>query len=135
MPDYPRPCPRCGLLTEEEGFGIDRSKASGRKSHCRACDRRHGRAYYDAHREEQRASRLAAKEAAREGERKEFEKLSRERIAAAHRAHAEGVRRQRELFAEIGVPDVEPRERNFPELGTVIASIRRRMAIDEKEVD
>jgi hypothetical protein len=103
MPDYPRPCPRCGVMTEEEGFGIDRSKGSGRKSHCRACDRRHGRAYYGAHREEQRAARLAAKEAAREAELKALERVHRKRIAAAHRAHAEGVRRQKKLFAELGI--------------------------------
>ena len=34
-----RACSRCGVLTAEADFGADRSKKSGRKSHCRACER------------------------------------------------------------------------------------------------
>ena len=34
-----RACSRCGVLTAEADFGADRSKKSGRKWHCRACER------------------------------------------------------------------------------------------------
>jgi hypothetical protein len=39
-------------MTAEADFGVDRSKASGRRSYCKACDRQRGRAYYAAHRDE-----------------------------------------------------------------------------------
>jgi hypothetical protein len=51
-------------MTAKAGFGVDRSKAGGRRSYCKACDRRRGRAYYDAHKDELYAERLAAREAA-----------------------------------------------------------------------
>ena len=61
MPDYPRP--KCGLPTEREGFARDGHKASRRKSHCKACDRKKAAAYYAWHREE----KLARMEAKRRG--------------------------------------------------------------------
>jgi hypothetical protein len=64
VPNYPRPCPRCVVMTVEADFGLDRSKASGRRSYCKACDRRRGRAYYDARKDELYAQRVAAREAA-----------------------------------------------------------------------
>ncbi len=68
MPDYPRPCPKCGVLTEREGFAADRHATAGRKAHCKACDRRRAAAYYAAHREEMYAARVAAREAAYEAD-------------------------------------------------------------------
>jgi hypothetical protein len=59
MPSYPRRCPKCGLMREEEGFGVDRSKTSGRKSHCKTCDRERAKAYYAEHRDELYARREA----------------------------------------------------------------------------
>ncbi|HEX3609334.1 MAG TPA: hypothetical protein VHU14_06670 [Solirubrobacterales bacterium] len=44
-------CPRCGLAFTPADFAIDRSKASGDKSHCKDCDRRRFRSYYPANRE------------------------------------------------------------------------------------
>jgi hypothetical protein len=64
MPSYPRRCPKCGVMTEEEGFGVDRSKTSGRKSHCKTCDRERAKAYYAEHRDELYARREAVREAA-----------------------------------------------------------------------
>src|SRR4029453_17808009 len=63
MPSYPRACPKCGVLTAEEGFAIDRNAAAGRKSHCKACDRQRRKAYYDAARTKWNAERKAAREA------------------------------------------------------------------------
>jgi hypothetical protein len=83
MPSYPRPCSKCGVLTEEEGFGIDHSKTSGRRSYCTSCDRRRGRAYYDARKDELYAKRAAAREAAWEAELEAQEDESRKRVAAA----------------------------------------------------
>jgi hypothetical protein len=51
-------------MTEEEGFGVDRSKTSGRKSHCKTCDRERAKAYYAEHRDELYARREAVREAA-----------------------------------------------------------------------
>ena len=39
-------------MTAEDGFSIDRTKAGGRKSHCKICDRQHADAYYAEHRAE-----------------------------------------------------------------------------------
>jgi hypothetical protein len=110
MPDYPRPCPKCGVLTEEAGFGVDRSKASGRRAHCRECECRRKKAHYAAHRDELRAARLAAKEAALQAELRGLETVQRKRVAAARKAHAAGVRRQKALLRELGVPDVSAEE-------------------------
>jgi hypothetical protein len=44
-------CPKCGQMRPLSEFALDRSKASGRKSHCRDCDRAKSRAYYVANRE------------------------------------------------------------------------------------
>ena len=71
MPEYPRPCPRCDVLTEKAGFAIDRSKAGGRRSYCKACDRKRGRAYYGTRKDELYAQREAVREAARQAHLKE----------------------------------------------------------------
>jgi hypothetical protein len=39
-------------MRAEAGFGVDRSKAGGRRSYCKARDRRRGRAYYDVRKDE-----------------------------------------------------------------------------------
>jgi hypothetical protein len=64
MSDYPRLCPRCRELLGEEAFAVDHSKASGRKSHCRDCDRARARSYYQEHRDERRARHEAKRDAA-----------------------------------------------------------------------
>jgi hypothetical protein len=51
-PSYPRPCLCCGVMSGEADFAIDRSKAGGRKSYCKACDRKRGRAYYETRNDE-----------------------------------------------------------------------------------
>lgn len=54
---YPSPsqngwkCPKCGEDRGEADFARDASKASGRKSYCRACDREKGKSYYALHRD------------------------------------------------------------------------------------
>jgi len=44
-------CPVCKQDKEPEDFYIDRSKASGLRSPCKACDLEKSRAYYQANRE------------------------------------------------------------------------------------
>ena len=110
MPDYPRPCPKCGVVTEEEGFAVDRSKPGGRKSSCKACDRRRRKIYYQAHKDELYAQRAAAPEARRQAELAELAVEQRKRVAAAKKLHAAQVRRQKEFLRSIGVPDVSPDE-------------------------
>ena len=39
-------CPRCGEAKPVSAFARDRSKASGRKSHCKACDAAKSRRWY-----------------------------------------------------------------------------------------
>lgn len=97
-------------MTAEAGFGVDRSKASGRRSYCKECDRRRGRAYYDTHRDELYAQREAVREAARQAELKALEKEHRKRVAANKKLHDAQVRRQKEYLRSIGVPDVRPEE-------------------------
>ena len=97
-------------MTAEADFAIGRSKASGRKSHCKACDRRRGNAYYDAHRAELHARSEAVREAAREAYFKELEKEHRKRISAQKKIHAAPVRRQKEYLRSIGFPDLSPEE-------------------------
>jgi hypothetical protein len=55
-------------MTAKAGFGVDRSKTGGRRSYCKACDRRRGRAYYDAHKDDLYAQREAVREAAWQAE-------------------------------------------------------------------
>jgi hypothetical protein len=110
MPSYPRPCPKCGVTTDEDGFGIDGSKSSGRKSYCKACDRRRSSAYYTEHRDEFRARREAVREAEWQAHLKELEKEHRKRRAAQEKIHAAQVRRQKKFLRSIGVPDLSPEE-------------------------
>jgi hypothetical protein len=79
-------------MTEEDDFGVDCSKASGRRSYCKECDRRRGRAYYAEHWDELQAKREAAREAAWEAELKELEKENRRRVAANKKLHDAQVR-------------------------------------------
>jgi hypothetical protein len=110
MPSYPRPCPKCGVMTEEEGFSLDRHAAAGRKSHCRACDRQRRKVYYAAHKDGWNAERQAAREAAWQAERKALEREHRKKVAAVKRQAEAGARRQKELLRELGVPDLSPEE-------------------------
>lgn len=51
-PDSTKSCSNCGDVLELDEFPRDRSKADGRKSICRACDRAKAKAYYEANREQ-----------------------------------------------------------------------------------
>src|SRR3954470_8059171 len=97
---------RCGVLTAEADFGADRSKKSGHKTHCRACER----ADDASRKDELQARRDAVREAARQARLKELEEAHREKVAAAHPEHAAGVARQKKLLRELGVPDWSPEE-------------------------
>jgi hypothetical protein len=97
-------------LTVEADFGLHRSKACGRRSYCKACDPRRGRAYYDARKDELHTRRAAAREAAWQADLEAQEEESRKRVAAARRLHAAQVRRQKEFLRSIGVPDLSPEE-------------------------
>jgi hypothetical protein len=110
MPDYPRPCPKCGVLAERDGFAADRHAPSGRKSHCRECDRKRAAAYYDAHKDELYAQREAVREAAWQAELEALAVEHKKRVAAQKKLHAAQVRRQKEFLRSIGVPDLTPEE-------------------------
>ena len=97
-------------MRAEDGFAVDRSKASGRKSHCRECDHRRCQAWYDAHKDVLYAERQAVREAAWQAHLKELEKESRKRVAVAKRVAEAGARRQKELLRSLGVPDLTPEE-------------------------
>jgi len=104
---YPRKCPGCGVLTEENGFHRDRSQPSGRKSRCRACHSRDVKVWNDAVRKPRRLARLAAERAAEEAVlKKEWAR----RRKATEKAAEEGARRQKEFLRSIGVPDLSPEE-------------------------
>lgn len=104
---YPRECPGCATLTPEDGFGVDRHQSSGRKSRCRACQRRDVKAYYTAVR---KPRRLAALEAEHAAEMKVLEREHKRRLEAVHKEAVEGARRQKALLAELGVEDVSGEE-------------------------
>lgn len=110
MPSYPKPCPKCGVIRAEDGFSIDRSKASGRKSHCKICDRQRAQAYHDTHKDELYAKREAVREAAGQAELKALERRHRRKVAAARKLHDAQVRRQKAFLRSIGVPDPSPEE-------------------------
>ena len=97
-------------MTEEEGFAVNRSKPSGRKSCCKACDRGRRKIYYGAHKDELYAQRAAAREARRQAELAELAVEQRKRVAAAKKLHAAQVRRQKDVLRSIGVPDLGPEE-------------------------
>jgi hypothetical protein len=82
MPSYPRPCPRCGVVTEKSDFPVDSSKASGHKSYCKDCDRRYGRSYFDSRRDELYAQREAVREAAWQAELEALVEEHQRRVAA-----------------------------------------------------
>ena len=97
-------------MTAEADFGVDRSKTSGRRSYCKACDRRRGRAYYDAHKDELYAERLAAREAVRRAELEALAVEHKKRVAAQKEPHAAQVRHQKAFQRSIGVSDLSPEE-------------------------
>ena len=110
MPSYPRPCPRCGVVTAESDFPLDSSKASGRKSYCKACDQKRGRAYYAAHRDELYAQREAVREAASQAELEALAVKNKKRVAEQKKLAEALARRQKEFLRSIGVPDLSPEE-------------------------
>jgi hypothetical protein len=110
LPEYPRPCPRCGIVTAEDGFAVDRSKASGRKSHCRECDRRRCQVWYDAHKDALYAQREAVREAAWQAHLAALAQMHRKKVAAAKKEAEAGALRQREFLRSLGVPDLSPEE-------------------------
>jgi hypothetical protein len=103
MPDYPRPCPKCGQVLERDGFAVDRHAVAGRKSHCKECDRRRQRAYYDDHKDEWNAQRKAQREAAYEADLEQRIAEKRPRIEAEIKRHAAQVRAQADYLRSIGV--------------------------------
>ena len=46
----PCKCVSCGEALRADEFYVDRSKASGRRSFCKSCDRARARRYYGDHR-------------------------------------------------------------------------------------
>jgi hypothetical protein len=104
MPNYPKPCPSCGVVTAESDFGVDRSKASGRRSHCKACERERGQAYYERVRDDLYAQRKATREAARQAELEALAVEHKKRVAAAKKLHAAQTRRQKEFCARSAYP-------------------------------
>jgi hypothetical protein len=110
MPEYPRPCSKCGVETAEADFPVGSGKASGRKSYCKPCDRRRSQAWYDTHKDELNAARVAAREAAWQAELEAMVPEHKKRVAAAKKEHEAGVRRQKEFLRSIGVPDLSPEE-------------------------
>jgi hypothetical protein len=97
-------------MTAEADFSVDRSKTGGRRSYCKACDRRRGRAYYEAHKYELYAERAAAREAAWQAELEAQAEEQRKRSAAVKKLHAAQVRHQKEFLRSVGVPDLSPEE-------------------------
>jgi hypothetical protein len=89
-------------MTAEADFPVDSSKASGRKSYCKACDQKRGRAYYAAHRDELYAQRQAVREAAWQAELEALAVEHKKRLAAMKKLHAAQARRQKELLRSIG---------------------------------
>jgi hypothetical protein len=107
MSTFPRECTSGGVITPEEGFYLDRSSSSGRKSRCKTCYRRDVNAYNDAVR---KPRRIAVLEAEFEIKMKALERERKRRVRAARKAAEEGAKRQRELLRELGVPDLSPEE-------------------------
>jgi len=97
-------------MTAEANFGVDRSKTGGRRSYCKACDRRRGRAYYDAHKDGLYARRDAVRKAVWQAELEALAVEHKKRVAAMKKLHAAQVRRQKEFLRSIGVPDLSPEE-------------------------
>ncbi|MGI9019199.1 MAG: hypothetical protein ACR2G3_00620 [Solirubrobacterales bacterium] len=57
-------CPDCGETKDVRAFAVDPSKASGRRSYCKPCDRARARAAYEANAGERRAKANARNAAA-----------------------------------------------------------------------
>ena len=88
---------------ERDGFAVDRHAAAGRKSHCKECDRRRQRAYYNAHKDEWNAERQAARQAAYDAELEQRITQKRATIEGARKRHAAQERAQAEYLRSIGV--------------------------------
>jgi hypothetical protein len=97
-------------MCDMNDFSVDRFKSSGRRSRCRDCDNRRGKAYYAAHRDELYAEREAAREKASRDQLEALEKEHKRRVAATKRLLAAQVRRQKEFLRSIGIPDLSPEE-------------------------
>jgi hypothetical protein len=82
---YPRPCPVCGVLTDEEGFPRDRTQPSGRKSRCKTCHSAGAETYYH----DVRRPRL---QAAFEAERRAEEKIRQREPRKTAPSRAQGSR-------------------------------------------
>jgi hypothetical protein len=91
-------------MREEEGFGVDRSKTSGRKSHCKTCDRERAKAYYAERRDELYARREAVREAAWQAHLKQLEKEHKKKVAAMKKAHEAGFVARRSFCASWACP-------------------------------
>jgi hypothetical protein len=59
-------CTKCGDELRVEEFARDKTKASGHKNICKACDREKSRRYYEANRERKLAYMAERNEALRE---------------------------------------------------------------------
>jgi hypothetical protein len=94
-------------MTAEYDFPVDSSKASGRKSYCKACDGRPGRAYYDARKDELYAQREAVREAAWQAQLGALAEGHRE-----NRGHEEAARGP--VSSPEGVPALDRRTRSEP---------------------
>jgi hypothetical protein len=95
-------------MTAEADFGVDRSKAGGRRSYCKG--RRRGRAYYATHKDELYAQRMATRQAVRQAELEALAGEHKKRLAVQKKLHAAQVRHQKELLRSLGVPDLSPEE-------------------------
>jgi hypothetical protein len=104
---YPRKCPGCGVLTDEDGFARDRYQPSGRKSRCKACCNSAAETYHHTVRKPRRQVILEAERAA---EMKVLEREHKRRLKAVNKEAAERARRQKEFLRSIGVPDLTPEE-------------------------
>jgi hypothetical protein len=97
---YPRECPGCGLVREENDFSRDTYQPSGRKSRCKACCKLAAQTYqFDV----RKPRREAVLEAERLAEEKIRQREHKRRLKAVRKEAAEGAKRQREFLASIGV--------------------------------
>jgi hypothetical protein len=97
-------------MTAKADFGVDSSKTGGRRSYCKACDRRPGRAYYETRKDDLYAQRKAVREAAWQAELEALAVEHKKRVAEQKKLHAAQVRHQKEFLRSIGVPDLSPEE-------------------------
>ena len=94
MPTYPRPCSKCGALTGRDGFALDRSKASGHKSHCKHCESARALQWHELNRAD-----VLARKASKRKEAALMREQERRRQSVEERA--ETKRRRERLFREL----------------------------------